>query len=181
MPPEPNQASRPARPPEPSDPAELGESFGSRTATQWMESALRWARRASQEGEVPVGAVVLLSGRVVGVGWNRTESLGDPTAHAEILALRRAARTVGNYRIPGAVLVSTLEPCLMCFGACLEARVSEVLWGAADPARGATALWTDGAIAEYPVSALECRGGLEQEACASLLREYFAGRRRRDC
>src|SRR4029077_18089766 len=94
---------------------------------------------------------VVRADELLGEGWNRTELLGDPTAHAEILALRRAAARTRNHRLTGAALVVTLEPCLMCFGAMLEARISTVVFGAADSARGATCLWKAGHLSRYPV------------------------------
>ena len=102
-----------------------------------MHEALRLASRAEQLGEVPVGAVVVLEGRIIGRGHNHPVGTGDPTAHAEIIALREAARTAGNYRLPGAQLFVTLEPCLMCAGACLHARIQTLVFGARDPKTGA--------------------------------------------
>ncbi len=102
-----------------------------------MHEALRLASRAEQLGEVPVGAVVVREGRIIGRGHNHPLGTGDPTAHAEIIALREAARTEGNYRLPGAHLFVTLEPCLMCAGACLHARIQTLVFGARDPKTGA--------------------------------------------
>jgi tRNA(adenine34) deaminase len=103
----------------------------------YMREALSLAGRAEKLGEVPVGAVLVLEGKVVGRGHNQPVGRGDPTAHAEILALREAARAVGNYRLPGAQLFVTLEPCLMCAGACLHARIRTLVFGARDPKTGA--------------------------------------------
>ena len=103
----------------------------------YMREALHLAARAEQLGEVPVGAVVVREGQIIGRGHNQPVGSGDPTAHAEIVALREAARTVGNYRVPGAQLFVTLEPCLMCAGACLHARIQTLVFGARDPKTGA--------------------------------------------
>jgi tRNA(adenine34) deaminase len=102
-----------------------------------MREALRLAARAEQLGEVPVGAVVVLEGQIIGRGHNQPVGSGDPTAHAEIVALREAARAAGNYRLTGAQLFVTLEPCLMCTGACLHARIRTLVFGARDPKTGA--------------------------------------------
>jgi tRNA(adenine34) deaminase len=103
----------------------------------YMQEALSLAGQAEQLGEVPVGAVVVREGRIIGRGHNQPVGSGDPTAHAEIVALREAARTVGNYRLPGAQLFVTLEPCLMCAGACLHTRIQTLVFGARDPKTGA--------------------------------------------
>ena len=103
----------------------------------YMREALRLAGRAEQLGEVPVGAVVVREGQIIGRGYNQPIRSGDPTAHAEIVALREAAGNVGNYRLPGAQLFVTLEPCLMCAGACLHARIQTLIFGARDPKTGA--------------------------------------------
>jgi tRNA(adenine34) deaminase len=95
----------------------------------FMLAALEEARRAGAEGEVPIGAVVVLDGAIVGRGHNRPIAEGDPTAHAEVLALRDAGRRLANYRLPGAILYVTVEPCLMCAGACVHARVAELVFG----------------------------------------------------
>src|SRR5215211_7853571 len=98
-----------------------------------MTEALAEARRARDAGEVPIGAIVAIDGTVVGRGYNQPISSGDPTAHAEIVAIREAARTVGNYRLTGAVLCVTIEPCLMCVGALVHARIGTLVFGAAEP------------------------------------------------
>jgi tRNA(adenine34) deaminase len=103
----------------------------------WMEEALRLARLAEVAGEVPVGAVVVRSGRIVGRGWNQVVSISDPCAHAEIQALRDAARELGNYRLGGCELYVTLEPCAMCAGAIMHARIARLVFGASDPKAGA--------------------------------------------
>jgi len=130
-----------------------------------MRRALELARRAESEGEVPVGAVVAMDGRIAGEGWNRPISACDPTAHAEIQALRAASSALKNYRLPGATLYVTLEPCEMCLGAMFHARIARTVFGAADPKK--TVL--------KPQTAVE--GGLLAEECGSLLSAFFASRR----
>jgi len=142
-----------------------------------MGLALEEARGASAEGEVPVGAVVVLDGRVIGRGHNRPIATMDPTAHAEILALRQAARAVENYRLAGATLYVTVEPCPMCCGAALHARVARVVFGAPDPKAGAArSLYR---LLEDPRMNHEVAvtGGVRSEECAALLREFFRARR----
>ena len=102
----------------------------------WMTEALNLAREAGAAGEVPVGAVVVLDGQIIGRGFNQPISRQDPTAHAEVVALRDAATRLGNYRLPGATLYVTLEPCMMCAGAMMHARLARVVFGAADPKTG---------------------------------------------
>ena len=143
----------------------------------WMSRALRCARRAAEEGEVPIGAVVVRGGELLGEGWNRTETLADPCAHAELIALRRAAASVRNWRLPGAALIVTLDPCLMCFGALLEARVETLVVGATDSPRGALGLWKSGHLSGYPGKDLRVVEGVAAAECRSLLQEWFAARR----
>lgn len=142
-----------------------------------MQSALSLAARAREQDEVPVGALVVLEGRIIGEGWNRPISSGDPTAHAEIIALRSAASQVNNYRLPGADLYVTLEPCVMCAGAIIHARISRVFFGARDPKGGAAGsvfniLPTDRLNHVVTVSA-----GVMETECATILREFFKSRR----
>jgi len=144
-----------------------------------MARALEAAGRAAAEGEVPIGAVVVRDGELLGEGWNRTETLCDPSAHAELLALKRAAARARNWRLPGAALVTTLEPCLMCFGALLEARIETLVFGASDSLRGATALWKSGHLDRYPGKELRLVEGVSDEQCRSLLKKWFAARRAR--
>jgi tRNA(adenine34) deaminase len=142
-----------------------------------MAEAIDEARRAAAAGEVPVGAVVVLDGAVIGRGHNQPIALADPTAHAEVLALREAARGRGNYRLPGATLYATVEPCAMCCGAAVHARVARVVYGAADPKGGAAAslyrLLDDDRL-NHRASVM---GGIKGEECAALLREFFEARR----
>ena len=142
-----------------------------------MGFALEEARLAAGQGEVPVGAVVVVNGEVVGRGHNEPIARHDPTAHAEILALREAARTRGNYRLPGATVYVTVEPCPMCCGAMLHARVGRVVYGASDPKTGAArSLYR---LLEDPRLHHEARitEGVRAEECAALLREFFHARR----
>jgi tRNA(adenine34) deaminase len=144
---------------------------------EFMGLALEEARRAAAEGEVPVGAVVVLDDRVIGRGHNGPIAAMDPTAHAEVLALRLAAREVKNYRLPGAVLYVTVEPCPMCCGAALNARLARVVYGAPDPKAGAArSLYRllDDPRMNHEVS---ITGGVRSVECAALLREFFRARR----
>ena len=131
----------------------------------FMRRALELARQAQAENEVPVGAVVVLDEKIVGEGWNRPISANDPTAHAEIQALRAAAGAMKNYRLPGATLYVTLEPCEMCLGAMFHARIARVVFGATDPKKK---ILKPQAIVE---------GGLLAEECGKLLSGFFAARR----
>lgn len=147
------------------------------TDLRWMRRAMELADGASQEGEVPVGAVVVLDGELIGEGANAPIGSSDPTAHAEIRALRAAAALRGNYRMPGSVLYVTLEPCAMCAGAILHARVGRVVYGAPDPKTGACGSVTDlfaDARLNHQTSVV---GGVLQEACAEQLRAFFRARR----
>lgn len=135
------------------------------------------AVRAASRGEVPVGAAVVLAGRLVGTGHNERVHGMDPTAHAEIVALRAAARAVGTWRLGGAVLYVTLEPCLMCVGALLEARVGRVVFGCREPRSGALGSVFDIARAGPGRHNLEVTGGILAREAASLLQSFFAARR----
>jgi len=142
-----------------------------------MQEALSEARKAEAEGEVPVGAVVLLNEKIVGRGHNSSIQLRDPSAHAEILALRQAARNISNYRIPGSILIVTVEPCVMCVGAMIQARVEELIYGAADAKAGAVQSHfrlADEAKLNHRIQTLS---GVLEEECGSILRAFFASRR----
>ncbi len=132
---------------------------------QFMRRALELARRAEREGEVPIGAVVALNGDVIGEGWNRPIAAVDPTAHAEIQALRAAAKKLGNYRLTSAELYVTLEPCDMCVGAMFHARIARCVFGATDPKK--LVLKNQVAI----------EGGVLAEECGDLLTRFFVARR----
>lgn len=143
-----------------------------------MRLALAEARRAAKENEVPVGAVVVSDGKVIGRGHNRPIRLADPTAHAEVLAIRRACRKRRSYRLADCDLYVTLEPCPMCLGAAVQARLRRVVYGASDPKAGAVK-----SVMRFPFRRLnhrpEIRGGLLAEECGLLLEGFFASRRRK--
>ncbi|MEW7976358.1 MAG: tRNA adenosine(34) deaminase TadA [Candidatus Sedimenticola endophacoides] len=146
----------------------------------FMQRAYQLAQQAAEQGEVPIGAVVVRDGAIIGEGGNRPIGDHDPTAHAEVVALRDAARRVGNYRLPGATLYVTLEPCPMCAGAMVHARVGRVVYAASDPRSGAAGsvfdlLPSDGRFNHRT----EAEGGLLAEACGELLRDFFRRRRGR--
>jgi tRNA(adenine34) deaminase len=144
---------------------------------RFMAAALEMAARARAAGEVPVGAVVVRDGEIVGRGWNHPIGAHDPTAHAEIGALRDAARALGNYRLPGCDLYVTLEPCAMCAGAIQHARIRRLVWGAADPKTGACGSVID-LFAEPRLNHhANARGGVLAEACGAALQSFFAARR----
>ena len=143
----------------------------------FMREALVLADEAARRGEVPVGAVVVKEGRIIGRGFNRPVSTADPTAHAEIVALREAATALGNYRLPGCELYVTLEPCAMCVGAMVHARIARVVYGAADPKTGAC-----GSIVDLPgLATFNHHGRFERgmlaEECGAVLKRFFADRR----
>ena len=143
----------------------------------WMRHALTLSQRAWDEGEVPVGAVLVHEGDILAEGWNRSISHHDPTAHAEIMALRAAGKRTGNYRLPGTTLYVTLEPCVMCVGAILHARVENLVFGAFDPKTGAAgsrfALIDD----ERHYHHCKVTGGILAGACAEQLQTFFRERR----
>ena len=147
------------------------------TDDRFMREALELAAEAARAGEVPVGAVVVKEGRVIGRGFNRPVTSSDPTAHAEIVALREAAAAEGNYRLPGCELYVTLEPCAMCVGAMVHARIARIVFGARDPKTGAC-----GSIVDLPAIANfnhhgRFEGGVLAPECGDLLRRFFAERR----
>ena len=143
----------------------------------WMEEALRAAQRALDAGEVPVGAIVVCDGKVVGRGWNRNLTDSDPTAHAEIVALREAGRQIGNHRLGDCELFSTIEPCAMCAGAMVHARLRRLVYGADDPKAGAVRSVLQ--VLNHPRlnHQMEARGGVLAGRCSALLQEFFRARR----
>lgn len=143
----------------------------------WMRQALALAARAEVEGEVPVGALVVRDGQVLGEGWNQPVALRDPTAHAEILALRTAAQKVGDYRLGGATLYVTLEPCPMCAAAIAHARVARLVFGAWDPRQGAAGSAFNLVTAEAMNHRVDAFGGVLSEDCGAILKKFFATRR----
>ena len=143
----------------------------------WMRHSLGLAVRAGSDGEVPVGAVLVLAGEIVGEGWNQTIGLNDPSAHAEILALRTAGQKLGNYRLPGSTLYVTLEPCCMCTGAMIHARLERLVFGAPDPKTGAAGGRFDLLLSPDHNHRVRVAGDCLAEECGSLLREFFRDRR----
>jgi tRNA(adenine34) deaminase len=143
----------------------------------WMRYAIRLAQYAEQRGEVPVGAVVVSNDRCVGEGWNNVIASHDPTAHAEIVALRHAGQCVKNYRLVQTTLYVTLEPCVMCMGAISHARVARVVFGAFDPKRGAVCNALSLTDAPFLNHRMDWTGGVLQEECAGILRDFFRARR----
>jgi tRNA(adenine34) deaminase len=139
----------------------------------YMRMALREAERAAAEGEVPCGAVIVLDDEVIGKAHNQTETLNDPTAHAEILAITQATQAIGNWRLNGAVMYVTKEPCPMCAGALVLARIKKVAWGMTDPVRG-------GAISKFQIlntadlnHAVEVETGLMEPDCKAVMQDFF--------
>jgi tRNA(adenine34) deaminase len=143
----------------------------------YMRAALAQAGLAAKEGEVPVGAVVVVDGKVVGTGCNRSIADSDPSGHAEIVALRAAAHGCGNYRLPGATLYVTLEPCAMCVGAIAQARVGRVVFGAYDKKAGALGSALDLTDSRALNHRFEVNGGLLADDCGTLLKTFFSERR----
>ena len=145
--------------------------------THWMREALALARKAEIAGEVPVGAVVVKDGAIIGRGWNHPISANDPTAHAEIIAIREAAQALANYRLLDTAVYVTLEPCAMCAGAMVHARVKRLIFGAGDPRAGAAGSVFEIAHAPALNHRLEVAGGVLAEECGELLRRFFEQRR----
>jgi len=143
-----------------------------------MHAAVEQARLALAAGEVPIGAVVAIDGAIVARAYNQPIRAVDPTAHAEVLALREAARVVGNYRLPDAVVYVTLEPCLMCVGAHIHARVREVAFGAAEPKTGALVSTTRALETPGLNHRFAFRSGVLEEECRGLIQEFFREKRR---
>jgi tRNA(adenine34) deaminase len=142
-----------------------------------MDEALVEARRARDSAEVPIGAVIALNGEIVGRGFNHPISAVDPTAHAEISAMREAASRVGNYRLTGATLCVTIEPCLMCVGAMVHARIGTLVYGAAEPRTGAIVSTVRGVELPGHNHRVEVVSGVREEECRNLMVEFFKERR----
>jgi tRNA(adenine34) deaminase len=159
-------------------PQALSDAGGLGVHARWMRMALEEARIAAEEDEVPVGAIVVAAGRVVASAHNQREQLADPTAHAEMIALTQAAAALGSWRLERCTLYVTLEPCPMCAGAILQARVPVVVWGAADPKAGAVAslyrLFEDPRLNHR----VDHVGGVMADECGRILTEFFRGKRR---
>ena len=142
-----------------------------------MAAAIEEALRAREAGEVPIGALVALDGAIVGRGFNQPISSGDPTAHAEIVAIRAAATRVGNYRLTGATLCVTIEPCLMCVGALVHARIGTLVYGAPEPRSGAVASTVRGGELPGHNHRFEVVSGVREEECRALMQAFFRDRR----
>ena len=142
-----------------------------------MAAALEEAKRAREAGEVPIGAVVSLGGEIIGRGFNQPISSGDPTAHAEIVAIRDAAKRIGNYRLTGATLCVTIEPCLMCVGALVHARIGTLVYGAPEPKSGAVASTVRGGELPGHNHRFEVVSGVREAECRGLMQAFFSHRR----
>ena len=141
---------------------------------KWMRQALEQAERAARMGEIPVGAVIVRQGEIIGEGHNRRETDNDPLAHAELLAIRQAARAVGNWRLVGCTIYVTLEPCAMCAGALVNSRVESLVFGTRDPKAGFCGSLGDLVTDQRLNHRLEVTEGVLAEDCARLLQEFFA-------
>ncbi|WP_062309153.1 tRNA adenosine(34) deaminase TadA [Polynucleobacter sinensis] len=144
---------------------------------QFMQQALEQAKLAAAAGEVPVGAVLVRDGRVISTGFNKPITTSDPSAHAEMLALRAAAQDASNYRLPGTTLYVTLEPCTMCAGAMLHARVDRVVFGASDPKTGAAGSVLNVFSEKQINHQTQVEGGILSEECGHVLKQFFKERR----
>ena len=147
------------------------------TDEQWMWHALRLAQRAEQQGEVPVGAVLVLDDRCIAEGWNQPIQSNDPSAHAEIVTLRKAGQVLQNYRLIDTTLYVTLEPCVMCMGAIAHARVKRLVFGAYDPKRGAVCHALQLSHAPFLNHKIDWLGGVLEQNCAMVLTDFFKARR----
>jgi len=145
----------------------------------WMRYAIRLAQRAEQQGEVPVGAVIVQNNRCIAEGWNTPILDSDPTAHAEIAALRKAGQFLKNYRLTDCTLYVTLEPCVMCMGAISHARIQRIVFGAEDAKRGCLCNALELAEADFLNHKIEWLGGVLAETCSDLLRDFFKARRKK--
>jgi tRNA(adenine34) deaminase len=143
----------------------------------WMQLALEQARLAEHSGEVPVGALVIRDGEILGRGFNRNLLDNDPTAHAEVVAIREAAINIGNHRLPGCTLFCTIEPCAMCAGAMIHARLARLVYGAADLKAGAAGSVLD--VINHPQlnHKMQVTAGVLEEECSRLLKAFFAAKR----
>ena len=152
----------------------------SRDDAAWMELALEQASLAAQAGEVPVGALVIRDGEIIGRGHNRNLLDNDPTAHAEVVALRQAASRLGNHRLSGCVMYATIEPCSMCAGALIHARISRLVYGASDVKAGAAGSVLD--VLNHPRlnHRMEITAGILKERCSEILQDFFRRKRERE-
>lgn len=143
----------------------------------WMQHALQLGEQARDAGEVPVGAILVLNNEIIGKGYNQPITHQDPTSHAEILALREGAKHLNNYRLLDATLYVTLEPCLMCAGAMVHARIKRLVYGAADPKTGVVASRLTILSENFLNHHVQCQGGLMADACGGLLSQFFQAKR----
>ena len=144
---------------------------------KWMQYALKLAERSRDEGEVPVGAVIIKDEKLIAEGWNQPIDRNDATAHAEIMAIRAAGEVLNNYRLPDTTLYVTLEPCTMCVGAIIHARIANVIFGAPDPKTGAAGSVVDVFSADCHNHQVRVNGGVMMNDCGQILREFFRERR----
>ena len=158
-------------------PAPASGSGGAQADEKWMRHALKLARRAQELGEVPVGAVIVNGDDVVAEGWNQPIASNDPSAHAEMVAMREAAAALRNYRLGGLTLYVTLEPCVMCSGAIIHARLARLVFGAADPRAGAVHSIYDVISRPKLNHRLDWAGGVLADECGAILQEFFRARR----
>ena len=147
------------------------------TDEDWMRHAIRLAQRAEQQGEVPVGALIVLDNHCIAEGWNQPIQHHDPSAHAEIMALRKAGQHLHNYRLSGCTAYVTLEPCVMCMGALANARIERLVFGAFDVKRGAVCHALQLADTQFLNHRMAWQGGILEEECAQLLTDFFRARR----
>ncbi len=148
------------------------------TDESWMRYAIRLAQRAETAGEVPVGAVLVKNERIIAEGWNAVIETHDPSAHAEVVAIRRAGKVLENYRLIDSTLYVTLEPCVMCMGAITQARVKRLVFGAFDEKRGCVCNALNLSDAPFLNHHVEWQGGVLEASCSQLLKDFFAARRK---
>jgi tRNA(adenine34) deaminase len=151
--------------------------FPQTTDEEWMRYAIRLAQRAEQQGEVPVGAVLVKNNQCIAEGWNLPIANHDATAHAEIIAIRKAGQVLENYRLIDTTLYVTLEPCVMCMGAISHSRINRLVFGATDPKRGAVCSALQLTAAPFLNHVVDWHGGVLEAECAALLRDFFRARR----
>ena len=149
------------------------------TDQKWMQYALKLAERSREEGEVPVGAVIVKDDQLIAEGWNQPIADHDATAHAEIMAIRAAGKALNNYRLPDTTLYVTLEPCTMCAGAMVHARIGRVVFGAPDPRTGTAGSVIDLFSQAYHNHQIEVEGGVMREECGQILKDFFRERRKK--
>lgn len=143
----------------------------------WMQKALELARNAEAQGEVPVGAIIVLDDQIIGQGWNQPIASQDATAHAEIVALRQACQTMQNYRLPGSEIYITLEPCMMCAGALVHARIARCIYATAEPKTGAAGSCIDAFTLPNLNHRVECTANVLKEESSQLIKNFFKARR----